>query len=98
MPRIREYKPTEEQIFYKNKWDAIDKLALKAGFSDDAMAYTEFSLLPLFELIVEECAKIAEQQARVYSSGAAGKGCHDSANAIRTFAKMIGNYKENNNG
>lgn len=83
---------TEEQVFLKNRYDALEYIAREVGFDDDAFAHTEFSLMPFFELIVEECAKIAEMQARSYTGeNAEGRGCHDSAEAIRSFGKNFGN-------
>ncbi len=75
------YKPTPEQIFSTNRYQAIDALARKAGFDDDAFAYTEFSLVPFFELIVEECATLAD----VY-------GNENFAEVLRLYKKNIGNY------
>jgi hypothetical protein len=94
MPKRKPYVPSPEQQFAMNRWAAVDELAKRAGFNDDAFAHTEFSLMPFFELIVEECAKRAELQSRTYSDGDAGVGCHSAANAVRTFGKLIGNYKE----
>ena len=75
-----------------NKWKAIDALAKKAGFTDEDLSQTEFVLMPFFELIVEECAKVAENQGRVYTGEhRESDGCHGAANAIRTYAKRIGN-------
>ncbi len=79
-----------EQEFNKKRWAALDKIAKAAGFDEDALAHTEFSLMPFFEAIVEECAKQAELQSRVYSDGDAGTGCYAAANAIRTFGKNLG--------
>lgn len=64
------------------KW--VYELARKAGFDDDAFAYTEPCLLPFFNLIVEECAKIAEKQAILHNNtlNEATK-CHSTAFAIR---------------
>lgn len=91
MPKI---KYTEEQLFTKNRFEAIDSMAKNAGFDDDAFAYTEFSLIPFFELIIEECAKVAEAQANVYTGeNNEAAGCRGAANSIRTFGKLIGNYK-----
>lgn len=81
-----------EQVYLRNRVAAIDALAKKAGFDDDAFAHTEFSLIPFFESIIEECAQIAEAQARVYTGeNNEGKGCLASADAIRAYGKMIGN-------
>lgn len=92
MPRIRPYIPTAEQEFLKRKFEAVEILAKSAGFDETIFAHTEFCLLPFFELIVEECAKISEIQGRNYSGEySESKGCFNSANAIRTFGKIIGN-------
>lgn len=94
-PRLKKDIKSPEQIEQANKYAAIDKLARKAGFDDDAFAHTEFCLLPFFDLIVEECAKAAERQSRVYTGeNNEGKGCYDAANAIRVFGKRIGNLKD----
>lgn len=91
-PYRKDYIPIPEQIEAISRWKAIDALAKKAGFTTDALAHTEFSLLVLFELIAEECAKVAEAQARVYTGeNNESAGCHGAANAIRTFAKTFGN-------
>lgn len=43
---------------------------------------------PFFDMVVENCAKIAEEQARVYDgSKNEGAGCNAAANAIRLFGK-----------
>lgn len=94
MPKIKKYVMTSEQEFNKNRWDALDILLRKAGFSDDAFAYTEFSIMPFFEIIIEECAKIAEIQAGVYTGeNRESSGCYASAFAIRNYGKMLGNMK-----
>ena len=80
----------QQQEDNRKRWRALDKLARDSGFDDDALANTEFSLMPFFEAIVEECAKRAELQSRVYSDGNAGAGCFAAANAIRTFGKNLG--------
>ena len=63
--------------------NAIDELAEIAGFDHAAYTATEFSLYPLFDLIVEECAKVVESET----------GCKHSAEAIRNYGKMIGNQE-----
>ena len=84
-----------EQEFNKKRWEALDKIARESGFDDDALAYTEFSLMPFFEAIVEECAKRAELQATTFDgSKNEGAGCHSAANAIRHFGKTIGVKKD----
>lgn len=81
---------TPEQIELAKKFAALHILAWQAGFDDDALAHTEFSLLPFFELIVEECAKAAEQHARTYSDGDAGVGSIGAGHAVRAFGKNLG--------
>ena len=81
----------KEQAVNKQRWEILDKLAREAGFNQEALDSTEFSLRPFFEAIVEECAQVAELQANVYSGeGNEGAGCHGAANAIRNFGKTIG--------
>jgi len=95
MPKIKEYVPPEDWVLNKNRWEALDKMLRQAGFSDDALAHTEFSIMPFFEMVVEECARRAELQARVYSGeNNEGAGCHAAAHAIRHFGKMLGNLDE----
>lgn len=77
----RKYKMTPEQEFRAKRFAEIDKLAEESGFDDDGFAYTEFSLYPFFERIVEECAKVVERDT----------GCKHSAEAIRNYSKNIGN-------
>lgn len=92
--RKKDYVPIQEQIEAMNRWKAVDELAKKAGFDNDALAYTEFSLMPFFELIVEECAKVAEDQAKIYTGEyREGDGCQSAAAAIRVYGKNIGNRK-----
>jgi len=68
--------------------DMITTLAIKAGFDADAFAYTEFSLENFFDLIVEECARVAEEQSRTFTGeNNEGAGCYSAANAIRTYGK-----------
>lgn len=91
-PRVKKNTQIPDQVDQAKKYAAIDELARKAGFDEDAFAHTEFCLLPFFELIVEECAKVAESQSRVYTGeNNEGKGCYDAANAIRIFGQTIGN-------
>jgi len=41
---------------------------------------------PFFNMVVENCAQIAEEQSRVYTGEHnEGAGCKDAANAIRHF-------------
>jgi len=85
----------KEQIFSKNRYEAVENLAREAGFDDDAFAYTEFFLMSFFEIVVEHCAKVAEEHAVNYSGdGNESRGCKDAALAIRNFGKMVGNYEE----
>jgi len=82
---------TDEQVHSLNRYKALDDLARKAGFDDAALAHTEFSLMSLFDYIVEECAKAAERHARTYSDGDAATGSAGAANAVRAFGKNFGN-------
>lgn len=84
-----------EQIYLSNRYAAIDRLAEQAGFDDQAFTSTEFSLLPLFEIIVEACAQQAELAAR-NCTGEDNKtaGCFLAAKSIRSFGKTIGNLPE----
>jgi hypothetical protein len=93
MPKLKKDAQTPEQIFAKNRWNALYDMARRAGFDDDALAWSEFCLMPFFEQIVEHCAEIADVQSRVYSDGNAGKGASNAANAIRNFGKIIGNER-----
>jgi len=81
---------TTEQEALAKKYKALYELARKAGFDDDALAYTEFSLLPFFELVIEQAAVAAEQHSRSYSDGDAGTGCYGAANAVRAYGKNLG--------
>ena len=61
---------------------------------DNLVAASDVALIQFFELIVEECAKVAEKQARSYTGESNEHvGCGDSATAIRTFGKLIDNYE-----
>lgn len=41
---------------------------------------------PFFDMVVENCAQVAEEQARVYTGEHnEGNGCRDAASAIRHF-------------
>lgn len=83
---------SSEQIYMSNRIRVIDSIAREAGFDEDAFAATEFSLIPFFELVVEYCAQVAENHAKVYTGEKnEGAGCHGAANAIRNFSKTIGN-------
>lgn len=93
-PRRKIDELSPEQVFSAKRFAAVDMLARKAGFDDHAIAYTEFSLMPFFELVVEECAKVAELQTRNFTGeNNEGIGCSAAANAIRTFGKRIGNHE-----
>lgn len=89
--KIAEQTPEQEAL--AKKYKALDDLARRAGFDDDALAHTEFSLLPFFELIIEEAAKAAELHSRSYSDGDAGTGCYGAANAVRAYGKNLGENK-----
>lgn len=65
------------KMVYKN-FDEIVKAA---------MLHPEY-IKPFFDMVVENCAKIAEEQARVYDgSNNEGAGCRAAAGAIRNFGK-----------
>jgi pyruvate/2-oxoacid:ferredoxin oxidoreductase alpha subunit len=52
-----------------------------------AMLHPEY-IRPFFDMVVENCAQLAEEQARVYDgSNKEGSGCHAAASAIRLFGK-----------
>jgi len=91
MAKLKKDIQTPEQIYSKNRYEAMYRLAEDAGFDEDAFVYTEFCLMQFFELIIEQCAQVAETQSRVYSDGDSGKGAMDAANAIRTYGKTLGN-------
>lgn len=94
-PRRKIDEQTIEQIESGKRFKTIDDLARRAGFDEDALAYTEFCLMPFFELIVEECAKIAEKQSSAYTGEFnESAGCYGAANAIRNFGKKIGNLSD----
>lgn len=94
-PRKKMDQQNPDQLESAKKFRAVEELARKAGFDDDALAYTEFCLMPFFELVVEECAKVAEEQSRNYTGEyKEGDGCHGSAIAIRAYAKRIGNRND----
>lgn len=62
---------------YKN----FDEIAKDAGL------HAEY-IRPFFDMVVENCAKIAEEQSRVYDgSNNEGAGCSAAASAIRLFGK-----------
>lgn len=93
-PRRKIDELSPEQIFSANRYAAVTELAIQAGFDSDSFAYTEFCLMPFFELVVEECAKVAELQSRNFTGeNNEAIGCNAAANAIRTFGKKIGNYE-----
>ena len=93
--REKDDRLTPNQVYMKNKWDALIKIADGAGFTNDAIEAAELCLMNLFDEIVEECAKVAEDQARVYSGEAnEGAGCHRAASAIRDYGKRLGNESD----
>jgi hypothetical protein len=62
-------------MIYKN-FDEIVKAA---------MLHPEY-IRPFFDMVVENCAKIADEQARTYAGEKnEGAGCHSAAAAIRLF-------------
>lgn len=88
MPVIRE---DPWVVFHRNKWNAIDKLALESGFDQAALEATEACLLTFFDRITEECAKVAETQSRTHSDAAGAGACLAAAEAIRNYGRMLGN-------
>lgn len=65
-------------------------LALEGLSPDEDVCFAYSDLIKFFQIVVEDCAVVAEQQARIYSSGDAGDGCHRAASAIRTYGKQHG--------
>lgn len=92
---IRKKNPEDqstEQIEAKNRYAAIEGIALEAGFTKEALEETEFALVPFFESITEYCAKLAEAHARNYDGmNKEDVGCRGAASAIRYYSKTIGN-------
>jgi len=67
----------DKTMTYKN-FDEIVKVA---------RLHPEY-IRPFFDMVVENCAQLAEEQSRVYDgSNKEGSGCHAAANAIRLFGK-----------
>lgn len=58
---------------------------------DEIVQYTKLHpeyIRPFFDMVVENCARIAEEQSQVYDgSKNEGAGCMASASAIRRFGK-----------
>lgn len=91
MPVIRN-EQTPEQIASLHRYHAMHHLAADAGFDEEAFDATEFCLMPFFEMIVEQCARIAESQARAYTGeNNEGRGSTDAATAIRAYGRTLGN-------
>ena len=65
-------------------------LALEGTSLDEDVCFSYSDLIKFFQIVVEDCAVVAEQQARIYSDGDAGDGCHRAASAIRTYGKQHG--------
>jgi len=90
--RYKRDEVSPHQIYMKNKWDALVALAEDAGFTPKGIEATELCLMNFFDSIVEQCAKVAEEQARVYTGEHnEGAGCYGAANAIRTYGQRLGN-------
>ncbi len=90
--RYKRDEQTQEQQYRKLRYKAIQELARSAGFDEQAFEQTEFSLMPFFELIVEQCALAAEEQSRNYTGEhREDVGCQGAAAAIRAFGRNIGN-------
>ncbi len=68
----------------------MDKMMTFKNFDEiakEARLHPEY-IRPFFDMVVENCAKIAEEQARVYDgSKNEGAGCNAAAHAIRLFGK-----------
>ena len=94
---LQEDNVEQDQKQRANRYNAIDELAKQAGFTDAELRETEFCLAQFFNLIVEECAKAAELQARNYSDGDAASGCAGAAAAVRAFGSNIGNERVESN-
>lgn len=89
------FRTDPDQEIRRKRWAELDELAKEAGFDEMALHETEFCLMPFFERIVEECAKIAELQGRNYSGeNKEMDGCNAAARAIRLFGKTIDNKNE----
>ena len=75
--------------------DKIKDLYDRAGFSYDAEGKWPniFSvgtpLEKLVALVVDDCAKVAEEHARSYSDGDAGVGAAGAANAVRHYGSTL---------
>ena len=75
--------------------DKIKDLYDRAGFTYEAEGKWPniFSIgLPLenlIALVIDDCAKIAEEHARSYADGDAGKGASGAANAVRYYGVSI---------
>lgn len=92
MPKLKKDIQTPEQIFAKNRYEELYRLAKVAGFDEDGLVYSEFSLMPFFDLIIEQCAQVAEKQSRTYTGeNNEGRGSSDAAIAIRAFGRNLGN-------
>jgi hypothetical protein len=90
--RPKDDRLSPNQVYMKNKWDALIKIADEAGFTPEAIEAAELCLMNLFDDVVEQCAKVAEEQAQIYSGEAnESAGCYRAANAIRTYGKRLGN-------
>ncbi len=64
-------------VVYKNFDELVKVARLHPGY-----------IRPFFDMVVENCARIAEEQARVYDgSKNEGAGCKAAAHAIRNFGK-----------
>ena len=75
--------------------DKIKDLYDRAGFSCEVEGKWPniFSvgtpLEKLIALVVDDCAKAAEEHARSYSDGDAGKGAVGAANAVRYYGNTL---------
>ena len=75
--------------------DKIKDLYDRAGFSCEAegkwpsILSVGIPLEKLIALVVDDCAKAAEEHARSYSDGDAGKGAIGASTAVRHYGKTL---------
>jgi hypothetical protein len=73
------------------RYNLAEKIARDAGIDTDAHTREQSrDLLKFFDSVVEQCAEVAEKQARVYTGEHnEGNGCIAASAAIRSFGKGI---------
>jgi hypothetical protein len=71
----------------RNKKDIVKSIAEKSGFiMDDYHQVASRKLNTFAELLINECADIVEEQARVYTGeNNEGAGCHRASTVLRKF-------------